>query len=425
MPPVTFQREAEPVTFYDVVATAIGQLRANPLRALFTLLGIIVSVAFLVTVVAVIQGLNAYVRENVAGAVVGANAFQVRRTPIVLSPFDDEAVRRTARRPRISEGDAEAVRQAIPDAVAVSIQSGWPTPLTDLRWGGNTLGDVTVFGVTPAYQVVQDYRIREGRPLLEVDVTQRRAVGVIGAEVADKLFGATDPIGREVRVGTERIEIVGVMQPKGRVLGQSFDGFILLPVSRFEMIYGRRLTTTISVKMATAEEVNGAMARAEEAVRLHRRLRPGAENDFSVETSEALVSFWRNITALLFSVIPAVVAIGVVVGGIVIMNVMLMAVTERMREIGIRKAVGARSRDIERQFLAESILLSVLGGALGAFVGWVFAAILAAVSPLPARVTGWSVALALAIGLSVGVAFGVYPARRAARLDPIRALHKE
>jgi putative ABC transport system permease protein len=413
------------VRFFDVLATAVGQLRANPLRALFTLLGIIVSVAFLVTVVAVIQGLNAYVRENVAGAVVGANAFQVRRTPIVLSPFDDEALRRTARRPRISDGDASAVRAALPDAVAISVQSGWPTPIADLRWGGNTLGDVTVFGVTPAYQVVQDYRIREGRPLLEVDVSQRRAVGVIGAEVADKLFGAVDPIGREVRVGAERIEIVGVMQPKGRVLGQSFDGFILLPVSRFEMIYGRRLTTTVSVKMATAEEIPSAMARAEEAVRLQRRLRPGAANDFSVETSDALVSFWRNITALLFSVIPAVVAIGVVVGGIVIMNVMLMAVTERMREIGIRKAVGARARDIERQFLAEAIVLSTLGGALGALLGWGFAVLLAATTPLPARVTGWSVALALSIGLTVGITFGVYPARSAAKLDPIRALHKE
>jgi putative ABC transport system permease protein len=409
----------------DVLRTALGQLRANPLRAVFTLLGIIVSVAFLVAVVAVIQGLNAYVRENVAGAVVGTNAFQVRRTPLVLSPFDDEAVRRLARRPRISEADAEAVRSAVPEARAISVQSGWPTPLADIRWEGTTIGDVTVFGVTAAFQVVQDYRVRDGRPLLDVDVTQRRTVGVLGSEVADKLFGSTDPIGRTVRVGRELIEIVGVMQPKGRVLGQSFDGFILLPVTRFEMLYGRRLTTTISVKMDEAEQVADAMARAEEAVRLSRRLRPGQDDDFSIETSEALVSFWKQITALLFSVIPAVVSIGVVVGGIVIMNVMLMAVNERMREIGIRKAVGARARDIERQFLVEAIVLSTTGGILGALLGWGFAALLAAATPLPARVTGWSIALAITIGLVVGVAFGVYPARRAAKLDPISALHKD
>jgi putative ABC transport system permease protein len=413
------------VSFTDVLATAIGQLRANPLRAVFTLLGIIVSVAFLVTVVAVIQGLNAYVRDNVAGAVVGANAFQVRRTPLVLSPFDDEALRRAGRRPRITEADVEAVRAAVPEAVAVSVQSGWPTPLADLRYGSTTVGDVTVFGVSPEYQVVQDYRVREGRALLAVDVTQRRAVGVLGAEVADKLFGDSDPVGKTVRVGRELIEVVGVMEPKGRVLGQSFDGFILLPISRFEMLYGRRLTTTISVKLAEAVAVPPAMARAEEAVRLARRLRPGQDNDFSVETSEALVAFWRNITALLFSVIPAVVAIGVVVGGIVIMNVMLMAVTERMREIGIRKAVGARARDIERQFLAEAVLLASLGGLLGAAAGWAFATTVAALTPLPARVTTWSVLLALAIGLTVGIVFGVVPARRAARLDPIRALHRD
>jgi putative ABC transport system permease protein len=409
----------------DVLRTAFGQLRASPLRALFTLLGIIVSVAFLVAVVAVIQGLNGYVRDNVAGAVVGTNAFQVRRIPLVLSPFDDEAYRRVSRRPRITEEDAAAVRAAVPDARAISIQSGWPTPLEDLRWGSQTIGDVTVFGVTPEYQEVQDYRVREGRPLVAVDVTQRRAVGVLGSEVADKLFGDSDPLGRQIRVGGEVIEIVGVMQSKGRVLGQSFDGFILLPVSRFEMMYGRRLTTTISVKMDEADQVADAMARAEEAVRLTRRLRPAQENDFSVETSDALVAFWKNITALLFSVIPAVVAIGVVVGGIVIMNVMLMAVNERTREIGIRKAIGARAVDIERQLLVEAIVLSTSGGILGALLGWTFAALLMAFTPLPARVTGWSIALAVAIGLTVGITFGVYPARRAARLDPITALHKD
>jgi putative ABC transport system permease protein len=196
-------------------------------------------------------------------------------------------------------------------------------------------------------------------------------------------------------------------------------------VSRFEMMYGRRLTTTISVKMDEADQVADAMARAEEAVRLTRRLRPAQENDFSVETSDALVAFWKNITALLFSVIPAVVAIGVVVGGIVIMNVMLMAVNERTREIGIRKAIGARAVDIERQFLVEAIVLSTSGGILGALLGWTFAALLMAFTPLPARVTGWSIALAVAIGLTVGITFGVYPARRAARLDPITALHKD
>ena len=388
-------------------------------------MGIIVSVAFLVAVVAVIQGMNAYVKENIAGAVIGTNAFQVRRTPIQVGFFDDEAWARVARRPRLTFDDAKVVERAIPDAKAIALTSGWPTPQSDIVWRDRTVGDVTVFGVSPPYQLVQDYKFTRGRGLNDSDIEQRRAVAVIGSEVAEKLFESNDPIGKIVRLGREQFEIVGVTASKGRVLGQSFDAFALVPLSRYEMIYGRRLTTTVHVKMNEAAEVAPAMARAEEAMRLAHHLRPRADNDFTVETADALVDFWKQLTAVLFSVIPAVVAIGVVVGGIVIMNIMLMAVTERTREIGIRKAVGARARDIERQFLAEAIALSIAGGVIGVLSGWGFAELVAAVSPLPARVTWWSIVTAVTLGAGVGVIFGVYPARRAARLDPITALRAE
>ncbi|HVJ30658.1 MAG TPA: ABC transporter permease [Gammaproteobacteria bacterium] len=411
--------------FIDVLAIALGQIRANKLRSFFTLLGIIVSVAFLVAVVAIIQGMNAYVRENIAGAVVGANAFQVRRTPLQLAPISDGEMDRIRRRPRITLRDADAVATAIPEARAVSVQSGWPTPQADVVWRDKTLGDVPIFGITPAYQEVQDYRIGAGRPLTDVDLLQRQPVIVVGADIADKLFENVDAIGRDVRILGERFTIVGVIQPKGRVLGQSFDSFVLMPLPRFEMLYGRRNTTTISVKMTEAAEVAPAMARAEEAMRIAHGLRPGEDNNFSVETADALVNFWKTLTRVLFSVIPAVVAIGIVVGGIVIMNIMLMAVNERTREIGIRKAVGATRSDISRQFFVETITLSSLGGALGVLGGWAFALVIAMASPLPARVSYWSVIVALALGGSVGVLFGVYPARRAARLDPITALRAE
>jgi putative ABC transport system permease protein len=409
----------------DVVGTAFGEIRANKLRSFFTLLGIIVSVAFLVAVVAVIQGMNAYVKDNVANSLIGTNAFQVRRVPIQLGLFDDEMWRRVSRRPVITRAEYEAVRAQLPDAQAVAITSGFPTPLSNVQWREREVGDVNIRGVTPAYQEVQDYRFDRGRPLTDLDEEQRRAVVVIGREVADKLFEAAEPIGQEVRLGGERFEVVGVMASKGRVLGQSFDAIALIPLSRYEMIYGHRSTTSISVKMADAIDVASGMARAEEAMRLTRHLRPGQENTFTVETLEALVTFWKNLTAVLFAVIPAVVAIGVVVGGIVIMNIMLMAVTERTHEIGIRKAVGARARDIERQFLAEAISLSLAGGMIGVLSGWAFSALVSAVSPLPARVTWWSVVLAVALGAGVGVLFGVYPARRASRLDPITALRDE
>jgi putative ABC transport system permease protein len=413
------------MNFADVIATAFNELRANKLRSFFTLLGIIVSVTFLVAVVAIIQGMNSYVSENLAGALIGQNTFQVRRTPIQLGLFDDEEFRRLQKRPRISEADAHAVMAAVPNAVAVSMQSGWPTPIADVIYGNKTLGDVAVFGVTAAYQVIQDYSFARGRPLSDVDDQERRPVAVIGADIADRLFENADPVGRDIRILGSHYTIVGVIAKKGRVLGQSFDGFVLLPLSSFEGLFGRRKTTTVSVKMPTANDVAGGMALADGAMRASHRLRPGEESDYSIETSDALVDFWKSLTKVLFAVIPAIVAIGIVVGGIVIMNIMMMSVSERTHEIGIRKALGATGRDIRRQFLAESIALAFIGGLTGVLVGWGMSALVALASPLPAKITAWSVGVALSLGAGVGVLFGVYPATRAARLDPIAALRAE
>jgi len=413
------------VNFRDVLLTALTQIRANKLRSFFTLLGIIVSVAFLVAVIAIIQGMNAYVKDNIAAAMIGSNAFQIRRTPINLGLIETEEWRRMQRRPKITHADAVVVRAALPDAEAISITSGWPTPQSDITWHDRTLGDVLIFGVSPEHQVVQDYSFSSGVPLNDIDIRQRRNVAVIGSEIAKQLFEEVDPVGREVRVRGELLTIIGVVAPKGRVLGQSFDSFLMMPITTFESVYGRRQTTTISVKMRSALEVGPAMTRAEEAMRVAHRLRPREEPDFSIETADALVSFWKQLTSVLFAVVPAMVAIGIVVGGIVIMNIMLMSVKERTHEIGLRKSVGARHRDISRQFLAEATMLATMGGALGAVSGWAFASLIALISPLPARVTLWSILLALGLGASVGLLFGVYPASRAARLDPVNALRAE
>ncbi len=411
---------------FEGLRLAFREIAAHKLRSFFTLLGIIVSVAFLVAVVAIIQGMNAYVRENLAGAIVGRNAFQVRRIPISVGLFDDEEWRELQRRPVIRAEELEYIRRAIPEAEAVALLSGWPTPQADITWRNQTVGDVLVFGVTPPYQTVQDYEMAAGEGLSEVDVRERRRVAVLGYDVADRLFDDFDAaIGRKIRVRGTQVVVKGIVQAKGTVLGQSWDGFVMLPITLFEAMYGRRQTTTISVKMQRAEQVSGAMRRAEEAMRIARRLRPGEPNDFSVDTAEGLITFWQNLTRVIFAVVPAVVAIGVIVGGIVIMNIMLMSVTERTFEIGIRKSVGAKRGDIQRQFLAESIVLATTGGILGILTGWALAQLVAVVSPMPARVTLWSITVALALGASVGVLFGVYPARRAARLDPIIALRNE
>ncbi|HEV8598539.1 MAG TPA: ABC transporter permease [Gemmatimonadales bacterium] len=405
---------------------ALESIRTSKLRSFFTLLGIIVSVGFLVAVVAIIQGMNSYVRDNLRSAMIGTNVFQVRRSPLSMGFLDDSVMREIAKRPIISKEDAEIVRRAFPDAEAVSLQSGWPTPTTDITYRGRTIGSVTILGVTPEYQLVQDYQFADGEPLAQPDVEERRQVVVVGSEVAEKLFdGPTFATGKRIRLGGKEMEIKGVIAKKGRVLGQSFDGFALMPISTFEAIYGRRLTTTISIKLPPGGHFPEAMARAEEAMRLAHRLRPTEVDDFSLDKADALVAFWTNLTGVLFTLIPAVVCIGIVVGGIVIMNIMLMSVNERTREIGIRKSLGARQRDIRRQFLVEAILLSSLGGIMGILGGGVLAFLISTVSPLPARVTPWSVGVALLLGAGTGIVFGVYPASRAARLDPITALRQE
>src|SRR2546427_2958948 len=347
----------------EAILQALQTVWSHKLRSFFTLLGIIVSVAFLIAVVAVIQGMNAYVRERLAGAIVGVNAFQIRRDPIQVGFIDDEAWSRIQRRPIIAPEDVPYVERAIPDAQAIALQSGWPTPTADVAWRNRTIGDAFVFGVTAPYQIVQDYRLAAGDPLSDVDVRERRLVAVLGFDVAEKLFDdAARAVDQRVRVRGWTFTIKGVIAKKGTVLGQSWDGFVMLPLTTFEALYGRRQTTVISVKMAAAEQGSDAMLRAEEAMRIAHRLRPGQDDDFTVDTAEGLISFWQSLTRVIFTVVPAVVAIGLVGGGSVVMKHLPLRVTERTREIGIRKSLGATRRAIRRQLLARSVTRSVGGG---------------------------------------------------------------
>ena len=411
----------------DAILLALASIWSHRLRSFFTLLGIIVSVAFLVAVMAIIAGMNAYVRENIVQALAGSNTFQVRRDPLFSRfNYDELEWKRIDRRPIMSPEEARAVADALPDAEAVAIQSGFPPKLSELIWRTQSLGDVITLGITPGWHSVQEHQFAFGRGITAIDVAQHRPVAVIGWDVYRQLIGEQmDPVGQPIRVAGNVVQVIGVVAQRGTILGQSRDAMVLLPFPTFENFFGRRKTTVVFVKMASPDALSGAMARAEEVMRIRRQLRPAEENTFSVETSDALLGFWRRLTGLLFAIIPSVVVIGVLVGGIVIMNIMLMSVNERTHEIGIRKSLGARARDIRRQFLIESVTMATLGGALGVVAGTGFAALIAAATPLPARVSLTSVVGALTLGAVVGLVFGVVPATRAAKLDPITALRAE
>jgi putative ABC transport system permease protein len=413
--------------FSEALLLALSSIWTHKLRSFFTLLGIIVSVAFLVAVLAVIAGMNTYVRQNVVQALAGSNAFQVRRDPLLTGfSFDELELARIARRPRIGPQDADVIRRAVPDAAAVAIQSGFPPASADLAWHNQSVDEVLTYGVTAPWHIVQDHQFAFGHGITDVDVFERRPVVVLGWDVYQQLMGGqVDPVGERLRLNGREVTVVGVIQKRGSVLGVSRDNMALLPLSVWESIYGRLNSYVVSVKMRDVSELTGAMARVEEALRIRRHLRPLQEDNFTIETSEALLGFWRRITGLLFAIIPSVVVIGVLVGGIVIMNIMLMSVGERTHEIGIRKSLGARARDIRRQFLLEATTMALLGGALGVLGGALFAWAIAALTPLPARISGASVIGSLILGGAVGLVFGVVPAARAAKLDPVLALRAE
>ncbi|MBI1723568.1 MAG: ABC transporter permease, partial [Gemmatimonadetes bacterium] len=284
----------------DAFLLALRAIWSHKLRSFFTLLGIIVSVAFLVAVLAIIHGMNAYVRENIVQAIAGSNTFQVRRDPLLSGfNFDELEWKRIDRRPLVTREDAEAVERAIPDAVAVAMQTGFPPPFSELRWRGQSADGVITLGITPAWHRIQEHPWAFGHALTDVDVVQRRRVAVIGWDVYTALMGeSVQPIGQQVRVNGHEVTIVGVVAKRGTVLGQPRDNMILLPFTTFESFFGRRKTTVVFVKMGEVGQIPGAMARAEEAMRIRHHLRPMQDNDFTIEASDALVGFWTRLTSL-------------------------------------------------------------------------------------------------------------------------------
>jgi putative ABC transport system permease protein len=280
-------------------------------------------------------------------------------------------------------------------------------------------------GVTPEYEYVADSNVGDGRFFAWPESDRKRQVIVLGAPVAEHLFPGEDPIGENVLVGNRRFRVVGVMEPMGQLFGQDLDNYVIVPYKTVGKLFGERLTTRLAVKAKSSEAMDDAMEEVTRVLRTRRGLRAGEENNFEILTQEQLVEMYENLTNVTWIVMIGISAIALVVGGVGIMNIMMVSVTERTREIGIRKAVGARSRDVLTQFLVEAAVLSGLGGLLGLLAATGLAALVASTTPMPAGIEPWSVVLALGVSTTVGVFFGFYPASKAAKLDPIVALRYE
>jgi putative ABC transport system permease protein len=401
----------------ESAGVALAALRANKLRSFLTLLGVIIGVSSVIAVMSLVQGLNQYVAKQLMSS--GSNVFSVDRVGLV---FDDLEFRDRLKRPELTRAHAELVARNAPHVAAAVAQR---QASARLRRGAKSLRSVRVTGVEPGYLLVNDLPVERGRPIGESDDNSRAAVCVIGADVADELFANADPLGRDLRLGAHRLVVVGVGERKGSAFGQSRDLYVVVPLGWFQRVWGRLPSVEISVRSTDPATFEQAQDETRGILRAARHLRPGQPDDFEIVTPEMLLSLWKNLSGALFVVIIGVSLVSLVVGGIVIMNIMLVSVTERTREIGIRKALGARRRDILLQFLIEATTISMAGGAVGLGLGVLVALVIGLASPLPVYVSPMAITLGIVSATLVGVFFGSYPAVRAARQDPIEALRYE
>jgi putative ABC transport system permease protein len=415
----TFGKPIARSTYADAAGVALSAIWASKLRSLMTVLGNIVAVTSIVAVVSLIQGLNASVKQAILNQA-GADSFIVEQYGIVRS---DEEFQRVQSNPRITPIDASAVRRYSPLASAVMLSSRGNGRVT---YRDASIDSVGITGVTPEYTNFSNYDAERGRLMSPTEVDVARPVAVIGAQIAERLFGPDiDPLEKTIQIQGVHFRVVGVSAKRGALLGQTQDEFAVIPIGQFQQIFGSRRQLTMSVKPRDLAQIAPSIDDATIAMRIARRLKPSRPDNFAIFTSDTVLGIYHSATNGIFAVLIGVVALSLVVGGVVIMNIMLMVVTERTREIGLRKALGARRSDIMAQMLTESVVLSMCGGVVGTCLGGVIAVTISRLTPVPASIQVWSVVLGIGITALVGLFFGLYPASRAARLDPIEALRRE
>jgi putative ABC transport system permease protein len=397
---------------------AMQTIRAHKLRTFLTLLGVILSVCTLIIVVGLIEGTNRYIQDRVAN--MGANVFLVVRFPLITDA--QEFMKALRRNKNVTWEDYVALRDTLklPKNVGVETRN-----MGRVRTGTQNLEDISIRGVTASIGAMDVEEPATGRYIVEGDSQHRATVTFIGTEVADKLFPGVDPIGHTLEIAGLPFEVVGVAKPIGTVLGQSQDNFAYIPIETFLKIYGGNRSLSINIQARSAEWMARTQEEARVLMRARRHLRQNEEDSFGIIGSETLMSLWNQLTGAIAASMVGIVSIFLVIGGVVIMNVMLASVTERTREIGIRKSVGARRRDILMQFLVEASVMSGFGGAIGITVAWLIAVLVDSTTSVPMKVPLSAVIVALSVSTAVGLFFGIYPATKAAKLDPIEALRFE
>jgi putative ABC transport system permease protein len=403
----------------DAVRVALSSVWTYKLRSLMMVAGNVVAVTSIIAVVSLIRGMDTYVANAIIGEV-GAGTFRVERVGFITD--EEEAERAWRRNPIVTMTDLRAIATYSDRIDTVMAETGGPANLT---FGDNTIENTRVRGVSAEYAEFSGYTPAIGRIPTRQEVQRARQVALLGWNTAENLFKGRNPVDQLIRVRNMHFRVVGVAERKGSVFGESQDEFVVIPLGAFQKLFGARRSLELTVKPAHPSLLTAAMDDARMALRVKRHLRPKDGDNFGMLTSDTLIDFWRNFSRGIFAVLLGVVSLSLVVGGIVIMNIMLMVVNERTREIGLRKALGARRRDIVWQMLTESTTLSVIGGLIGTALGFALAFGVEAFTPLPAAIETWAVALGIGMTATVGLFFGLYPAMRAAALDPIEALRRE
>jgi putative ABC transport system permease protein len=405
----------------DTIAMALGTLRANVLRSVLTLLGIVIGSATVVGMMSLTEGLR--VKLNTDFAVLGAGSFVVSRFPFVEFGHADH--RKYERRKHLYPEQGDALR-SLPHVRAVSVEHYANRREKVAGNGRETKQNVDLVGAEPAYELTNGLTVAQGRFLGDTDVLLGRRVAFLGADVADLLFPRQDPIGQEVRIRGAAFEVVGVAERRGSILGlESKDGFVAVPSTAYEIAFGRAKGYWIGVMATSPADVPAAMDEVTATLRRVRGVAPFAENDFEIFSNDTMANLFDNLARLVGAATFGVCALALLVGGIGVMNIMLVSVTERTREIGVRMALGARRRRILSQFLVESVTLSAVGGVVGVLAGGALAVAARELFGIPASIPAWAVVLSLASACGAGLLFGIYPAARASKLDPVEAMRTE